>query len=100
MNQLVTLKLGVEKEYIEVDFPEITIASTGQKSNVIEASKFKGGMILTVRPHKTEDIGCEVIDNRNCVFDVKMIEQRLIELGALEDAEFEIIPEKQICNEK
>lgn len=70
MNQVVTLKLGVEKGYIEVDFPEITIASTGQKTNVIEASRFKGGMTLTVRPHKTEN------------------------------AEFEIVPQKQIDNEK
>jgi hypothetical protein len=43
----------------------------------------------------TEDADFEIIDNRNCVFDVKRIEDRLIELGALEDAEFEVIEPKQ-----
>ena len=36
----------------------------------------------------------EIIDNRNCVFDVKKIENRLKELGALEDVECEIVSSK------
>lgn len=39
----------------------------------------------------TEYAQFEIIDNSNCVFDVKKIDQRLIELGALEDIECEII---------
>ena len=51
---------------------------------------------------KTTDLGngkfkWEIIDNRNCVFNVNAIDDRLKELGALEDIDHEIIePEKPI----
>jgi hypothetical protein len=43
------------------------------------------------QPVITEDAEFEIIDNRNCVFDSKEIEKRLIELGALEEAEFKVV---------
>lgn len=47
---------------------------------------------------KTEDADFEIIDNRNCVFNVTLIENRMKELGYLEDIEAEIIQPKQIRN--
>lgn len=48
-----------------------------------------------MQPIITEDADFEIIDNSNCVFNSKKIDERLIELGALEDGEFEIIKTKQ-----
>lgn len=80
-------------DYESVLGGEIKIASTGQKVNIIAASVVKGSnsFTITVRPQVIEDIECEIIDNTNCVFDVKKIENRLIELGVLEDKDYELI---------
>lgn len=66
-----------------------TVIVGNKESDITQIFKGKDGAVtLTIQPKKPE---IEIIDNSNCVFDVKRIEARLKELGALEDIECEII---------
>jgi len=53
-----------------------------------------------IQERNTVDADFEIIDNSNCVFDVNKIDDRLKDLGALEDIDCEIVPLKQIGDKK
>ena len=85
-------QLQNEEMYLPGDLGTVTFGL--KKGDVTSVFNSKDGVTtLTIQPQKDK---IEVIDTRDCFFDVAKIEKRMKDIGMLEDIDHEVIEPKHL----